>query len=115
MFPPELVEQTEKIICEAFPRGCKATAWSSDLDVVRQRLEVETQQKIRLDRKELAQLIRAAGTLVDGLVYPFRRGAPSNARSKTVARENSPKFTIVPRAQIPPKALQKIAKVLYLQ
>lgn len=115
MFPSALIEPTEKILRETFPNGCKATTWSSDLDVVRQRLEVETQQKIRLDRKELAQLIRAAGTLVDGLVYPFRSGASSNARSKTVARENSPKFTIVPRAQIPKGTLQAIAKILYRQ
>ncbi len=116
MFPSALLELTAKILRETFPNGCKIATWSNDLNVVRQRLEAETRQKIQLDRKELARLVRAAGTLVDGLVYPFRsHAAHSEARSKTVARESSPNFTIVPRAQIPKGTLQEIAKVLYRQ
>lgn len=101
MFSSALIETTEKILRASFPNGCKTTARSRDLTVVREQLRKALRGEIPSSNEEIARLVRASGTLVDGLVYPFR-----NVEGKDA---NALKTSLIPISQIDRNTVKAIA------
>ncbi len=135
MFSPSLVNKAEKVLSEYFPLGCRASTRTRDFALFCEKLQAETGTRLDLNANEALDLLKLAGTCVDGLVYPFKtlepkpeKSATNNSRQttniNTSERKESAKsvrtfggevlkIKRIPRDQIPSDTVKLIANVLY--
>lgn len=128
MFSPSLIKKAEKILGESFQRGCRATLRSRDFAIFREKLQTEAGGKADFSDADVLELLKLAGTRVDGVVYPFKTSTSTddaqnasvnagekkaNVKSVRTSRAEAPKVERIPRNQIPPEIVKRIANVLY--
>ncbi|MBQ9798593.1 MAG: hypothetical protein IJO40_01465, partial [Thermoguttaceae bacterium] len=135
MFSSFLVNKAEKVLSEYFPLGCRASTRTRDFALFCEKLQAETGMKLDLNANEALDLLKLAGTCVDGLVYPFKTLEPKPEKSptnnsrqttniNTSERKESGKsirtfgaevlkIKRIPRDQIPSDTVKLIANVLY--
>lgn len=134
MFSTFLVKKAEKVLNEHFPLGCRATTKTREFALFSEKLQAETGLNLDFDANELLELLKLAGTCVDGYVYPFKtiesktEKAPTELPRQT--KINTPerkgdggsarafcdevmKIERIPRDQIPVDTVKRIANVLY--
>lgn len=134
MFSTFLVKKAENVLSEYFPLGCRATTKTREFALFSEKLQAETGLNLDFDANEWLELLKLAGTCVDGYVYPFKtiesktEKAPTELPRQT--KINTPerkgdggsaralcdevmKIKRIPRDQIPVDTVKRIANVLY--